>query len=293
MRGPPAGGRLSLMLWGAGAFIGLAAAGFALFTAKGSAGGGVPAEYIAIVNQRPIYVSDYLAQLQSEFNVTLEAASVDQRRRVLDEMIREELFVQRALELDEPEIDPDVRNTLVASVQSQIAVDATAQTPTDAELTAYYRAHVDHYSSIGYLTVADLTAASAGAGDRAVMAAAAAALRAGQPRAAVETRFALREAAAAEQVYFAARLHLGARLFDAVKSLLAGQVSDPIQSDDGRWHVLVMLANNPPRPRDFPLARNEVYVDYRQERLRSIGDKEFQYLKHKADIRMNRAYEPR
>jgi parvulin-like peptidyl-prolyl isomerase len=281
------------MLWGGGALIGLVAAGFALFTAKGSAGVGVPAEYIAIVNQRPIYVSDYLAQLQSEFNVTLGAASVDQRRRVLVEMIREELFVQRALELDEPEIDPDVRNTLVASVQSQIAVDATVQTPSDAELTAYYRAHVERYSSIGYLTVADLTAAAAGAGDRAALAAAAAALRAGQPRAAVEKQFALREAAAGEQVYFAARLHLGARLFDAVKSLSAGQVSDPIQSDDGLWHVLVMLANNPPRPRDFALARNEVYLDYRQERVRSIGDKEFQYLEHKADIRINRAYEPR
>ncbi len=289
-------GHISLALWGAGAILGLLAAGFALFTAKGTATSAVPAEYIAVVNQRPLYVSDYLDALKTQFNVTIENATSEQRRKVLDDMIREELFVQRGLELDEPGIDPDVRNALVAAVQAQIAVDATSQIPNDAELTAFYREHLERYSSIGYLTIEDLVRRTdaARAADEASIVAAAAALRAGQPLAAVKTQFGLEESGAAvgEQVYFAAKLHLGERLFTAAVGLKAGQVADPVKGEDGRLHLLYMVANNPPQPRTFALARNEVYGDYRQELLRRIRDREFKYLKDKADIRINRAYQP-
>jgi len=288
--------RISLALWGAGAVLGLLAAGFSLFTAKGTATGSVPAEYIAVVNQRPLYVSDYLDALKTRFNVTIENASIEQRRKVLDDMIREELFVQRGLELDEPGTDPDVRNALVAAVQAQIAVDATSQIPNDAELTAFYRAHVERYSSIGYLTAADLLGAAdvAGGAAEAILSNAAAALRAGQPLAAVKAQFGLQESAASgvEQVYFAAKLHLGERLFAAAAPLAAGQVAGPLEADDGRFHLLYMIANHPPQPRDFASARNEVYGDYRQDLLNRIRDREFKYLKDKADIRFNHAYQP-
>jgi hypothetical protein len=288
--------RLSLALWGAGAVLGLAAAGYSLFTAKGTGTSSVPAEYVAVVNQHPLYVSDYLDQLMSRFNVTIENASVAQRRTVLDEMIREELFVQRALELDEPGNDPDVRNALVAAVQAQIAVDATSQTPNDAELTAYYQQHLDRYSSIGYLTVLDLIAGSHSSGTAALdsLANAVSALRAGQPPAAVKARFGLEDSGsiAGEQVYFAAKLHLGDRLFAAASALTAGQAAGPIQAEDGRFHVLYMVANTPPRPRAFALARTDVYGDYRQDLLRRIGDRESRYLRDKAEIRLNPAYRP-
>jgi parvulin-like peptidyl-prolyl isomerase len=292
----PESGRLSLLLWAAGALIGLGAAGFALFTAKGTATSTVPPEYIATVNQRPVYLSDYLDQLQAQFNVTMETASVEQRRKVLDDMIREELFVQRGLELDEPGIDPDVRNALVAAVQSQIAVDATSQTPTEAELAAFYRQHLERYSSIGYLLAADLIAPGdpSGAKGAEALAAAGVALRAGRPLPAVLAQFGVAESGllAGEQVYFAAKLHLGDTLFEAARTLQNGQVSAPIRAQDGRFHLLYMIANHPPLPRDFALARNQVYGDYRHELLLRIGDREFKYLEDKADIHINRAYQP-
>lgn len=292
----PDSGRLSLLLWAAGALIGLGAAGYSLFTARGTATRSVPAEYIATVNQRPLYVSDYLDLLQAQFNATMETATVEQRRKVLDDMIREELFVQRGLELDEPAIDPDVRNALVAAVQAQIAVDATSQTPTEAELTAYYRQHLDRYSTIGYLTVLDLIAVGdpGGATGAAALAAAAAALRAGRPPGAVAAQFGVADSGliAGEQVYFAARLHLGQKLFEAARTLDSGQVAGPIQAEDGRFHLLYMIANHPPQPREYALARTAVYGDYRQELLRRIGDREFSYLRDKADIHINRAYQP-
>ena len=49
---------------------------------------------------------------------------------------------------------------------------------------------------------------------------------------------------------------------------------------------------HPPLPRDFALARNQVYGDYRHELLLRIGDREFKYLEDKADIHINRAYQP-
>jgi len=292
----PGRARLSLLLWGAGALIGLGAAGIALFTAKGTATNSVPPEYIATVNQRPLFVSDYIYQLQTELNVSPEQATSEQRRRVLDEMIREELFVQRGLELDEPEIDPDVRNALVAAVQAQVTVEATSQLPTESELTAFYQQHLDRYSSIGYLTLADLVPVTAtpGAPVGDSLARAATALRDGQPLALVETQFHLKESGqvSGEQVYFAAKLHLGDRLFAIASALTSGQVSDAAPGDDGRLHLLYMLSNNPPRPRNFTLARNEVYNDYRLELQRRITDSEFKYLRDKADIRLNPAYRP-
>jgi parvulin-like peptidyl-prolyl isomerase len=276
--------------------IGLAAAGFSLFTARGTATRTVPPELIATVNQRPLYVSDYLDLLQAQFNVTMETATVDERRKVLDDMIREELFVQRGLELDEPGIDPDVRNALVAAVQAQTAVDATSQTPTEAELAAFYRQHLDRYSTIGYLTALDLVAVADPSGPKgaAALEAAAAALRAGRRPAEVAAQFGVSDSGliAGEQVYFAAELHLGAKLFAAAQALGDGQVSAPIAAEDGRFHVLYMIANHPPRPREFALARTAVYGDYRQDLLRRIGDREFNYLRDKADIHVNRAYQP-
>jgi parvulin-like peptidyl-prolyl isomerase len=292
----PTGDRLSLLLWAAGAVIGLAAAGYALFTARGTATNTVPPEYIATVNQRPIYLSDYLDLLQSQFNVTMETASREQRRKVLDDMIREELFVQRGLELDEPANDPDVRNALVAAVQAQIAVDATTQVPSEAELLAFYRQNLQRYSSIGYLTAADLIAVADPASDKAAasLAVAAAALRAGKPLDAVKAQFGVRESGliAGEQVYFAAQLHLGDKLFEVARALGKGEVSPPVQAEDGRYHVLYMSANQPPQPRDFTMARSAVYGDYRQDLLRRIGDRESKYLQEKADIHINRAYQP-
>lgn len=286
--------RSALLLWGAGALIGLSAAGYALFTAKGTATSSVAPEYIAIVNQRPLYVSDYIYQLKTELDVSPEQATAEQRRKVLDEMIREELFVQRGLELDEPEIDPDVRNALVAAVQAQVTLDASSQIPTEAELMAFYQQHLEHYSSIGYLTLVDLVPANESPGGPDSLTRAAAALRQGQPLESVKAQFRLKESgkASGEQVYFAAKLHLGDRLFAVASSLSNGQVSDPVPDADGTAHLLYMLNNNPPRPRTFALARDEVYSDYRQELQRRIADSEFKYLRDKADIRLNQAYRP-
>src|SRR6202167_6716711 len=85
-----AGNRRSFVLMGCGAALGLLLAGYSLFTARGTSTLIVPSEDVALVNQQPISRSDYLQQLQTLYGVDLRHASAEQRRRVLDDMIREE-----------------------------------------------------------------------------------------------------------------------------------------------------------------------------------------------------------
>jgi hypothetical protein len=126
------GGRRSLLLCAAGAVLGLAVAGVGLFTAKGTRTSHVPAEDVAVVNQVPILMSDYVAQIRSLYNVPLSQASARQKRQVLSDMIREELYVQRGTELGLQADTVEVRQALVGAVEAQVAADVTLAQPDEA-----------------------------------------------------------------------------------------------------------------------------------------------------------------
>ena len=146
----------ALVLMAFGAVSGLVLAAIGLFTAKGTSTLIVPPEDVALVNQQPIMRSDYLAQLRALYDVDLADATPAQRRAVLDDMIREELFVQRGAELDVAAADPAVRTDMVSAVEQQSATDAMTQLPNDDKLLAYYQAHKDRYSSEGYMQLHDV-----------------------------------------------------------------------------------------------------------------------------------------
>ena len=145
-----------LVLMGFGAVAGLIMAAIGLFTAKGTSTLLVPPEDVALVNQQPIVRSDFLTQLQTLYDVDYEHATPAQRRKVLDDMIREELFVQRGTELDVASADPATRMAMVSAVEQQAVTDAMTELPSDEKLLAYYNANKSRYSSDGYMTVRDL-----------------------------------------------------------------------------------------------------------------------------------------
>jgi parvulin-like peptidyl-prolyl isomerase len=278
--------RRSLLIGAIGAAIGLAIAGFGLFTAAGTQRRTLPPEDIALANQRPLLRSDYEAQMLGRFNVTVTAATPQQRRVLLDDMLREELFVQRALELDEPSTDPDARAALVAAVQQQVAVDATARIPTEAQLRQYYQQHSGKYSSMGVMTLDDLVPSAPIGGDAAArMISAANSLREGQALPRVMAEFGLHQSGKAdgEQLYFAAQINLGEVLFAAAQNMSDGEVSAPLISSDG-WHILVMRKNARPQQRAFDAARSQVYNDYKSDLEAQMQRSEYQYLRDRADI---------
>ena len=150
------GPRRSLIIYACGAVLGLGLAGFALFTAKGTAVKTFPPEDVALVNGRHILRSDFMTQVQVEAGTPFSQTTHAQRLKVLQEMIDEETLVQRGLEVDLAASDPDVRTALVAGVNLQVDADVIAQQPTAADLVAYYNKHIAKYSSDGVMAVRDL-----------------------------------------------------------------------------------------------------------------------------------------
>jgi len=247
-------------------------AGYALFTAKGTSTLVVPPEDVALVNQQPISRADYLIQLQTLFSVDLAHSTAAERQKVLNDMIREELFVQRAKELDVAGIDPDVRTAMVNAVEQEIAADAITTLPSDDKLRAYYQTNQARYASEGTLTVRDLVFAP----DQASQAAQA--LKSGAAPEVVLSRFGGHDSGRTkdEEFYFAAKIHLGDRDFAIARALSAGGVSPPLVEPDG-VHLIYMVNNKPPVPMDFTQAREQVLTDYRDDAIRRlrIGDEAF------------------
>jgi hypothetical protein len=274
--------RRSFVLMGCGALVGLLMAGYALFTARGTSTLMVPAEDVALVNQQPISRSDYLQQLQTLFGVDLRHATLEQRRKVLDDMIREELFVQRGKELDVSSTDPDVRSAMVNSVELEIAADAITAQPTETELRSYYDLHRSRYAGEGVMTLRDYVFASSelrAAGE------ASEALRGTAPSASLLARWHAADSGkvAGEEFYFAAKIHLGEQLFEAARVLDDGGASAPMQRPDG-IHVLYMVKNQKPMPFDFAAARDRVLNDYRNDAIGHLRTGDEVFLRKRANV---------
>jgi parvulin-like peptidyl-prolyl isomerase len=274
--------RRSFLALGCGALFGLLMAGYALFTARGTSTLIVPAEDVALVNQQPISRSDYLQQLQTLYSVDLPHATAAQRRKVLDDMIREELFVQRGRELDVASTDPDVRAAMVNAVEQEIAADAVTSQPTEPQLRAYYAAHQARYASEGMMTVRDYLFPPS---ESSAAAQAAAALASRPPTPALLTQWHASDSGrvSGEEFYFAAKIHLGEALFEAAHNLPDRGVSAPIAFSDA-IHVLYMFNNKRPVPMAFAAARDRVLTDYRNDAIAHLRTGDEAFLHKRANI---------
>jgi parvulin-like peptidyl-prolyl isomerase len=279
--------RRSMLFFALGALTGLVIAGYGLFTAKGTQSHTVPPEDLALVNSRPILRSDFMTQVQTQFSVPFAQSSPQQRRRVLEDMLAEELQVQRGLEIDLPSFDPDVRTAMVAGVELEISADVLAQQPTDQQLRDYYAAHISKYVSQGQLRLRDLVAKSKSDAQQAV-----AALRASLPLDKVMQRYHLEDSRAlldagqvdtGEVFEFAAKAKLGAEVYAAAATLPGGQVSDPIPQSDG-VHVVVMLEHRMPVQEDYAAAADKVWNDFKNDAQAQVREAEVRYLRSRADI---------
>ena len=281
---PPANdaaARRSTLMMAGGAILGLSIAGYGLFTAKGTVVHRVPPEDAALVNERPILMSDLIAQAESTYSAPFAATTLEQRRAVLAAMIHEELYVQRGLELDFPGTDPDTRNALVAAVEQQAVADATTELPTERALERYYQAHKASYATEGSMLAEDFRVTDEATARRAIEA-----LRQGAPPAGVVREFGLTSGPErGEDFYFAAKIHLGDALFAVAQSMADGAVSDPVALADG-IHVLRMIKNTPPVARDFAHAREQVLGDYKRDAAAKLRTADEKYLYGKADIQI-------
>jgi hypothetical protein len=276
-----------MMLYAIGALIGLGAAGYELLSAQGTQTREVPAENVALVNQQPILRSDFITQVESETGLPFENTSRNDKLRVLDEMVDEELKVQRGLELNFAETDQDTRNALSNVVDQQMLVEVAIRQPTEQELTNYYDSHKAQYQTPGAMTVCDLVVAGGNFDSDQLTErarAAAAALRSGNPLQQVVQRYGLVNKNDCENnFYFAFQIHLGEQLYEVAKELASGAVSVPIPTADG-VHILQMINNTVPVRESYGDARDQVWGDYRTYREAQIRTATMRFLRHRARI---------
>lgn len=292
------GARRSLVLLAFGAVLGLGIAGFGLFTAKGTGTHTVPPEDVALINQQPILVSDFTTQLQNEFGIPIGRATEAQRKKVLNDMINEELMVQRGMEMNLPGSDPDVRTALVAGVELQNSANVLAKQPTLSEMQAYYEAHKDRYRTQGVLTLFDVYLAPSADHtldqNMATMTAVARALRAGAKPDDVIKTYGLQigHKVTGEELDFAAKIHLGDTLYNAVVDDKPGQITDPIVDKDNTVHVLQVGKRVPSVQLTLDQASNQVFTDYKKDAQDKVQADNIAFLKSKAEVLLQKGYTP-
>src|SRR5262245_36777815 len=113
----------------------------------------VPPGYVALVNKVPILMADFISQTEATVNTPFDEATPKQKADVLRIMIDEELLVQRALVLDLPTQDTDVREALVNSTINALVV---SETPTDEDLLKFFNTHRADYATEGTMRYKDI-----------------------------------------------------------------------------------------------------------------------------------------
>lgn len=285
------GPRRSLIIYACGAVLGLGLAGFALFTAKGTAVKTFPPEDVALVNGRHILRSDFMTQVQVEAGTPFAQTTHDQRLKVLHEMIDEETLVQRGLEVDLAASDPDVRTALVAGVNLQVDADVLAEQPSEAQLRAYYDKHIAKYSSDGVMAVRDMvmpigSGTAADAIKRAQQAADE--IDRGAPLAQVMAKYSLKDSGQIDQADnfdFAVKVKLGDEIYAALSKIAPGQVSTPVQRPDG-IHIVLLTKRIASVKLDYAKAADNVWQDYKRDRRDQMERANLKYLEGRADIEL-------
>jgi parvulin-like peptidyl-prolyl isomerase len=279
----------SLVLCAIGAVVGLAIAGVGLFSARGTATRSVPPEDIALVNQRPVLRSDFVTQLEGETGESFEQATRAEKLKVLDEMIREELLVQRGLELDFAETDQMTRNALAMAMDQQVLAEVITSQPAEQQLREFFDKNPARYASDGILTARHLLLpAPAGGGNAEQLLQkardAVSALRANTPVEAVISKYGLTEPRNdGDEFYFAAKIHLGDAVYAKALQLKEGEVSDPLQAEDG-IHIVKVIKDKVPVALSYEHARLQVLTDLKNAQQERIMAATMRFLRERSKI---------
>ena len=133
----------------AGALAGLLAAGYGILR-QAESGDALPANAVARVNDQIISRDNYDRALA---RLAAYGAADDEKARLLQRLVEDELLVQRGLELGMARSDTGVRNAIVDSLIASITAEADAASPTDQELEQYLAENADRFSFVASVSV--------------------------------------------------------------------------------------------------------------------------------------------
>jgi len=263
--------RRAVLLLALGAATGIVLAAAGLVATERGVGSSLPTGAVARVNGDLINMEDYQRLLGGLADDQREAITDEQRRRVLDRLIDEELLIQRGLELGFARQDRRLRADLTSAVVSSIVAEAEDLQPTPAQLQAFYEERHDFFTQPGAVRVRQIfcrvpdTTRAPDVLTRAQVAAAR--LRAGEDFAAIRRDLGDPELSPLPDDLLPPsklRDYLGPTASRIALSLATGEVSDPIRSGTG-FHVLEVLERQSDRTPPLADIEAQVVAEYRRQ----------------------------
>ena len=268
----------STTLWwpAAGAALGLVAAAFGLLERTPSEG--LPESAIARVNEALIGMDHYERTVQRLETLSGAPLSGEDRQRVLQQLVEEELLVQRGVDLGLPESEATVRTAIVQSLVASVTAEADAANPSDEELGQFLDQHADRY------TYASATEVAAWVTD--------------DERLAQQFSATVRNLGTTQEPPDGVRAVPGipdsplplARLRMFLGPAIAAAVSEmPVESTNvyarqGRWYVVSVVEHADSVRADLAAVRSQVLVDYRKDLADRALSSYLQRLLQDADV---------
>ena len=134
--------RRARIILGVGAAIGIMLAAAGAFAPSGPGAGALPTDAIARVNKKTIRTEEFARALLTRDKGN-EITDED-RARVLNRLIDEELLVQRGTELGIIDSDRAVRKAISTAMIQTIVAESSSKQPSEDDLRAFYE---DRYGS--------------------------------------------------------------------------------------------------------------------------------------------------
>lgn len=257
-----------------GAAAGLIAAGAGLLQ-RAPQDSGVPDGALARVNDTVIGIDRYqraVDRLASAFDRDVDAK---ERAAVLQQLLEEELLVQRGIELGMATSETTVRDAIVKSLIASVTAEADAAQPSDAELQQYLTENAERYTFTAALTVdAWVTDDEWFAQDFLKR------IRSGAGTDATDDIRRVPGLPAGPLPPERLRMFVGPAIAAAAAEMPVG--SSAVYARQGRWYVVRIAGREDSAVADLDAVRSQVLIDYR----RSLADRR---LREYLDQLMRRA----
>lgn len=149
----PASDRRARWLLAAGVVVGTGLAAVGL-VGSGPVGSGLPPGIVAMVNGEPI-TEEAFRRLEAAVVAERRGAALEpeQRQRILDRLVDEELLLQRGQELGLARHEPTARRAIVSAVVAAVAADAETRDPDDGTLRAFHESEAARFQRPGRVVV--------------------------------------------------------------------------------------------------------------------------------------------
>jgi hypothetical protein len=236
-----------------GALAGLVAAAYGVLRQSPSVTD-LPASAIASVNDVIIERDTYDRALS---RVAAQDMTAEDRMRLIERLIEDELMVQRGVELGMTESDTEVRNAIVNSLIASVTAEADASSPTDEELQQYL---VDNAYRVSFTSKLSVDAWQTDVEPLAQQLVTE--IRAGAEPSLGEEIEAMPDLPSGFIPVEVLRDYLGPAITAAAAEMPEG--SSAVFARRGRWLVIRVIGTQREQMTDLDAIRNRVLLDYRR-----------------------------